>query len=154
MPGKYKVLEIKDYGLTETADGKPRVEVVFEHQYGDSTRTLTWRGYLTEKSTDMTVEQLVRAGFKGNNLVALLEPGAFEKRDDVEIEVAQEEYDGKQSLKVKWINRKFTMKKIDPRTAVQKLKGLDLRGNFLAARQKIGDVAEVQNTNDNLDWGA
>jgi len=90
--------------------------------------------FFTEKTTTRSIESLQILGFASDDLELLAEIGPDKAAEllpsIVEIVCEPEEYDGKWSLRVKWINRpgggKFTFK--------NKLEGSDLKG--FAAQMK------------------
>jgi hypothetical protein len=89
-------------GLGFTRGGKEQVAV--ELQILDEAfagETITWFGYFTEGTQERTLETLRTLGWKTDDLDNL--DGIAD--NDVRVVLAEEEYDGKTSLKVKWINK-------------------------------------------------
>lgn len=83
------------------------MEIVDDENYAGE--TITYLGYFTEKTTARTLESLQHMGFTSDDLMLLEDIGA-EKCAEllptvVEIVCEPEEYDGKWTLKVKWVNR-------------------------------------------------
>lgn len=87
----------------ESSTGKPQLVVNFEILEGPSEgKRIAWFGYFTEKTTQRTVESLRLCGFKGDDLAGAV----VQKLDqEVQIVVAHEEYEGKTTAKVRWVNR-------------------------------------------------
>ena len=112
-----------------TKDGKPQVAINFEVLEGpDSGKYITWFGSFSEKAMEWTFKALAVCGApRGKSLDELTvdDLGSL-----VELDVAYETWEGKPSLKVKWVNRPggggFTMK--------HELEGAELRA--LGARLK------------------
>lgn len=100
-PGTY-LAHVKEYGvIPPKAEGKaPKVTITFEVGGGD---TITYFGAMSPEGAEYTMKNLLRCGFKSDDLSALASEGAFDGRE-VEIVVANEEYNGKSYTKVKWIN--------------------------------------------------
>lgn len=87
----------------ETKNGNPQVAVNFEILEGEhSGRRITWFGYFTEKTTVRTVESLRYCGFTGNDLAAAT---YMPLENEVQIVIDHEEYNGKWSAKVQWVNK-------------------------------------------------
>lgn len=104
----------KSWQLGESSTGKERVEVVFEITTPDADlRTITWYGYFsTEKLAARTVESLRICGWEGDDLTEM--EGL--NKNDVELVVADEEYEGKTYAKVQWVNRPGGMSMSAPLT--------------------------------------
>jgi hypothetical protein len=87
----------------ETKNGNPQVVVNFEILDGpEAGRRIAWFGYFTEKTAQRTVESLRYCGFKGNDLSAAVTQPLDQ---EVQIVIDHEEYNGKTSAKVQWVNR-------------------------------------------------
>jgi hypothetical protein len=104
----------------ESKTGKPQVVVNFEILEGpDAGRRIAWFGYFTEKTVQRTVESLRYCGFKGDDLAGAVTQVLDQ---EVQIVVAHEEYDGKVTARVNWVNRAggdgFRMEKTMGRTAL------------------------------------
>lgn len=92
--------------LSESSKSKtPQVVVTFEITTAEyAGTTIDWFGFLTDKTTERTIESLRYAGWKGSDLADLSDLG---KTDTpvVEIVIEHEEYEGKSRPKVQWVNR-------------------------------------------------
>jgi hypothetical protein len=90
-------------GLTST--GKEQIGVQFEFVEPAGTR-LTWYGYFTDAATERTVESLRHCGWRGDDLSVFAEgqplPEGFDQ--EVELVVKHEEYQGKTSARIAFIN--------------------------------------------------
>lgn len=92
--------------LSESSKNKtPQVVVTFEITTAEHAGTkIDWFGFLTDKTTERTIESLRYAGWKGADLSDLSDL----ERDDtpvVALVVEHEEYEGKTRAKVQWVNR-------------------------------------------------
>lgn len=87
----------------ETSKGKTEATVMFEVIEGVHTgQRITWRAYFaTEKNAKRTIEGLRQCGFTGDDLAAATSQ-TLDK--PVDIVVAHEEYNGRVSAKVQWVN--------------------------------------------------
>lgn len=139
--GKY-LAKIVAYGVGESSSGKPRIEIKFGFKDAQGVdQTLWWNGYLTEKSIQITAKALVNCGLKGTDYDELAkgaESGMLNMEAPVEVEVQNEEFEGKTRSKIAWVNRPGGAKFMEPGLAAQKLKGLNLGGAVAAARAETG----------------
>src|SRR4051812_5203366 len=92
--------------LTESANKKtPQIVVNFEITTAEyAGNRIDWFGFLTDKTTERTIESLRYAGWRGSDLSDLSDLS----RDDtpvVEVVIEHEEYEGKSRPKVQWVNR-------------------------------------------------
>lgn len=100
-PGTYKAKAVSG-ALGETSKGDPQVAVEFEVVEGEfAGQTITWFGYFTDRTTERTMQALRFAGWKTDDLSDLAGLGSTE----VKIVCQNEEYQGKTSLKVQWVNK-------------------------------------------------
>jgi hypothetical protein len=68
--------------------------------------SITWFGFLTDKTLDRTVEGLRYCGWEGDEIGALPELAANgQLSQEVELVIDHEEWEGKWRAKVKWVNR-------------------------------------------------
>lgn len=87
----------------ETKNHNPQVVLNFEIIEGDyAGRRVAWFGYFTEKTSQRTVEALRYCGFTGDDLAAAV---YMPLDQEVQIVIEHEEYNGKWSAKVAWVNR-------------------------------------------------
>jgi hypothetical protein len=90
------------WDLGETAKGGEQIAVQFEIlTEGAEFGTITWHGYFTDKSWEITIKALRTMGWLGTDL-SLIE-GL--NTNDVELVIEDETYDGQTFPKVKWVNR-------------------------------------------------
>ena len=106
IPNGRHQARVIDYGLTETKAGDPQVRVKFK-LVGDGSE-ITWFGSLKEgKASEITIDSLLVCGLHGTDLLILeggSGSGALNEEKIVSIVVEDEEYNGKTTTKVKWIN--------------------------------------------------
>lgn len=97
MEGIFRARAVEgQFGYTN--GGKEQVAVTFLLEGG---QRLTWYGYFTEKTEERTFESLRYCGWEGTDLSDL----TGIDRNEVELVVEEEEYDGKVKSKVQWVNR-------------------------------------------------
>jgi hypothetical protein len=90
------------WGLGETGGGNPQIAVEFEILTPDTPeKVLTWYGHFTEASADRTIESLRHMGWTGNDFEVL--EGL--DTNEVDLVVEEEDFEGKVSTKVQWVNR-------------------------------------------------
>lgn len=99
--GRYRARAVQA-ALGETSTGKEQIAVEFEtlDEEGAPGEHITWFGFFTEKSLEHTVRALRVCGWRGddiNNLDGISD-------NEVSLVVEHEEYEGKVSAKVKWVN--------------------------------------------------
>jgi hypothetical protein len=115
--------------------GTEQVAVMFHVL--DTDAKLTWYGFLTEKTSERTMNSLLACGV--SDLESLEGLGS----DEVELVIEHEEYNGKTRAKIQWVNRLGTggvaMK--------NKAEGSDLKsmlkkhqGNFLKLKKEQGAI--------------
>lgn len=101
--GTYKAKAVTA-ALGYTSGGSEQVAVEFEILDDDPEiggRRITWYGYFTERTFDRTIESLQYCGFRGNDLSDL----SGVTTNEVQIVVTHEEYNGRISARVQWVNR-------------------------------------------------
>ena len=84
-------------GLGYSNSGTPYIQVVFRTSEGQ----ITWWGYLSDGASKRTIKSLRAMGWRGANV------SEIELKDlssPVDIVVTHEEYNGKTSAKIKWVN--------------------------------------------------
>jgi hypothetical protein len=102
MSWKVKARARKDsWDLGKSGD-KECVAVLFDYvdQNGEA-GSIQWWGYFTDKTWERTLESLRYMGWQGDDL------GSLDSLDanEVELVLDEEEYQGKKSTKVQWVNR-------------------------------------------------
>jgi hypothetical protein len=131
MQGRFRAKALEgDYGTANT--GTEQVAVLCELEGG--TR-LTWYGYLSEAAVDRTLEALQIMGVTDLETLAGLGSQEFEAVVD------EEEYNGKTSTRIKFINRLGSGGvALKSRMSDAQKKGFASRfkGKFLALQQKSG----------------
>lgn len=142
--GKY-LARPADWGISETKAGDPQVFVKFE--FGG--KSLTWFGSLKEgRAQEITIDSLLALGFRSNDLSELnKETTILDTTKDVQIVVEHEEYNGKISAKIKWVNPlSVGVKRMD----AKKTKSLkSLSGAVLARRKETGiEIPTVDDLED------
>lgn len=128
----------------ETKDGSPQVAVQFAILDGPHAgRRCTWFGFFTEKSIKRTIESLRFCGFKGDDLAKLpFQPISQE----VSITVEHNEWDGKTSARVAWVNAPGGggVKLEKPMSKDQlRLFGAKLKGHVKQVAEVSGSAAEA-----------
>jgi hypothetical protein len=100
---RYVISRAKQWALGEASTGKEQVAVSFAvpNENGDGEHFVAWYGYFTEGAVDRTIESLRYMGFEGDNLLELV---GLDK-NEVELVIEDEEYEGKIHEKVQWINK-------------------------------------------------
>jgi hypothetical protein len=118
--GKHEV-EVVDAYMTESQSGTPGLVFRFENLEGHQECIR----YITPNTTDRVIEDLETMGFpraKLSDMANLDKLKDFIKGNSVRIVVKDEEYQGKTTPKVAWINKSGAMKKETP----------DVRANIFA----------------------
>jgi len=88
-----------DHGITKSTNGTCQVAVKFETEYG----LISGWFPMTDKAAEYTIEKLNNMGFNGRSLEGL-QDGKCICGNKCVITVAHEEYNGKTSAKVKYVN--------------------------------------------------
>lgn len=103
MTGTYRAVAREwDFGFVNNDPDRPQVGVLFELLDGDfQGRTVQWYGFFTPKTEERTLESLRHCGWSSADIIALDGMGSTE----VSLVIAAEEYDGKWSNKVQWVNK-------------------------------------------------
>lgn len=142
--GTYRAHAI-EAALGETDTGKEQVAVRFSLLDHENTE-ITWYGYFTEKTAPVTLKALRTAGWRGTDLMDLSDLCNPDSTPEVFLVVEHEEYEGKTSAKVRWVNGAggLALKKaLDPNKA--KVFAARMRGQIAAldaaAKQNGGGAA-------------
>lgn len=100
--GYYRARAV-EYALGKTEKGGRQVAVRFEtlDDEGRSGASITWYGYFTDKTRERTLESLQHCGWEGDDITDL----SGIERNEVQLVVEHEEYEGKVRAKVAWVNR-------------------------------------------------
>lgn len=149
-PGVYES-KIVDYGVMKTKADKPMVMIRF--LYADESGTdqyINWYGgFSTEISAEITCKSLATCGWTTNNPADLAKgkgSGVLDEKRFLSITLANEEYNGKTSLKVKYINPPGGdgfRNKMSQADAVKMFAGMNLGGT--AAKARAGQKKEIPN---------
>lgn len=132
--------KVFDYYATTSKSGNPQVKVVFE--LVDTQEKVTAFLGLGEKSIQHTLKALITLGMREPNMEALeqgAKSGLLDQDTTVNITIEMQEYNGKTSPKVKWINprgRGQEQRQALDAQAKQALSGLN--GAFAMAMAKEG----------------
>jgi hypothetical protein len=145
-PGKYRA-KAASATLGKTSTGKEQVYVDFELISGEAKgQHLGWYGYFTENTAERTLESLEYCGWDGNSIRELR--GLGSKEVELVVEYERNEQDGKEYLRVRWVNKvgggvKEALTGAGVVALEQKLKGL-----MLARRQKRQAMREPGDDSD------
>lgn len=157
QPGKYRAYA-KGAKFDKTkAKGTDYVAVEFEIMEGPHKgETITWYGYFTEATQGRTVESLQHAGctFPGDDVTDLEGLGTTE----VQIVVNHEEYQGKTSARVQWVNSMSVGPQVHQMAPDQKSAfAARLRG-LVQMKKRTGDQARTRqqaaasSAGDDIPW--
>lgn len=136
--------QISDYAITKTKKGLPMamIRLVFQDSEKES-HSITWYGtFGSEKASEITCEALAVCGWTTNNPADLAKgfgSGVLAENKEISITVASEEWEGKTTMKVKYINPvggQGFRDKMSQAEAAQLFSGLNLGGVAAAARKK------------------
>lgn len=87
----------------ETKTGKQQVAITFEILASEyAGQRITWFGYFTPNAAERTVQSLRYCGFRGND-ISQAPTQALTSR--VQLAIEHDEYNGRTSTKVRWVNR-------------------------------------------------
>jgi hypothetical protein len=134
-PGKYKAKPI-DRQFGKTAKGNDQILVTFAilEDGPHKNKKVYWYGHFTEKTADRTLESLEHCGWDGASLVELKGFGSKEVELDVGLEQGD---DGKEYVRVRWVNRLGGGPKLKETLDVAGVEALDarLKGAMLARKE-------------------
>ena len=142
--GKYKARPV-EAGLGESKAGNPQAAVLFRIIGGEhDNSTITWYGSFsknkgegTKTPLQRTVESLRACGWQGDDLSDLSSINEANEID-VGLVIEHDEYQGKVSAKVKWVNRGGGLGLTTPmKTDSAKAFAAKMRGEVLAASKNI-----------------
>jgi len=144
LVGKH-LAKLKDYAMTVTSSEKLQILLVFEFEFNDQTKELTWYGSFKEgRAREITLDTLFLCGFSGEDLSILAElntSGALDCDQQVQIVVElREDLQGKERLQISWVNPvggAAFKNRLTRKEAAIKLLGLNLKEELLA-RQNAG----------------
>jgi hypothetical protein len=126
--GKYRA-QAREWSLGKAGTGNPQVGVMFDLLDHEGEQ-LTWYGSFTDAALPTTVKALQAMGWQGADIRELAQP-TTKLDQEVVLVVEWDEYNGKRSLKVKWVNSMGGLAMKEP------LAGSDLDAFAAALRGKI-----------------
>jgi hypothetical protein len=133
-----------EFGITPNT-GTRYIRISFEVTSGEHAgQSVTWNGWLTEKTLERTLDSLECTGWDGASISNPVGIGSADCVIDVEHE---ESNDGKRFARVKWVNRPGAGKlKEDQRLDPGSVSGLDreFRASLLERRQSRPAPARQQ----------
>lgn len=103
FPGGKFLTRAKQWALTETKAGDPQVFIAFA-DVGDLGQPPAYFGGFGEKSLSHTMKALRACGWQGHDVLELERADCGLDRNQVELVVEHEQYEGKPRAKAKWIN--------------------------------------------------
>lgn len=133
--GKYKARGVKgELGLTSTGKEQVGVELALTGD-GYVGTSLTWYGYFTDAALPFTIKTLRTLGWQGSDLADLSGIDA----NEVELVVENEEYEGKNRTRVKFINAIGGLSMKEPLPADRaKAFAAAMKGKILGVEQANG----------------
>lgn len=142
LKGKYKARAVA-WELAVTKTGKEQIAILFrlldEHVDG---REITYYGFFTDATAERTMESLRICGWQTDSLLDLTGLDA----NEVELDIAPEEYNGEWTEKVRWVNRPGGGLRVTPMDENAK-KAFDARMKGLAVKSRSGlPAATTQKT--------
>jgi len=127
--GFYRARAVEhQFGVAET--GTEQVAVTFEIRTEGRWKEyrITWFGYFTEGTVRRTLESLRTCGWEGDDVTDLVGLD----RNEVELEVVHEAYNGELRAKVKWVNRVSGVFRVKNPMTVEQKRALSARVRHLA----------------------
>lgn len=147
QPGTYKA-KIKDYGYSQKEGKDPSAMVQF-YLLDDPQSTITWFGSFNGGARPITVKTLIEIlGFSSDNPEDLYKGiGSFVLNEDREYDLVIEDsvWNNVKRSKIRYINisgQNRTMEKLDAGATKIAIGGLNLKADFLAAKQGMPKKAE------------
>ena len=137
--------KITDYGMKETNAGDPQIFISLKGmEKGD---LITWFGSLKEgKAREITLKTLITCGFTGNsvaNIAQGVSANCLDTKKELSIVVSENEYQGKKSMRVDWINEPSAgiQNRLTQVEAIQKTQGYNLEGALIQLRREMQGTA-------------
>lgn len=129
--------ELIDYGIGETLAGEPNVQLKFDVE---GVGEMTYYGSLKGGAVPFTLDCLLTCGYKGKDCTDIIDGpdgGALTLGTEVNVAIAEEEYNGTKKKKIKFVNAPGSaIQRADPNTAKAKLRALGLEAEL--AKQRGG----------------
>ena len=99
-PGRHKA-RARSWALGKASTGTVQAAVAFSLADGQE---ITWYGPLSEKALEHTIKGLRACGWEGVDLSELAVPSCGLDRNEVELVVQHEQYEGELQARVRWVN--------------------------------------------------
>lgn len=143
--GSYEA-RVLDYGVGETKEGAPNIMIHFGFNDSDGDpHEMTWFGSLKEgKAQEISLKALLTCGFTGNDPVELadgIHSGVLDSIQPVRLTIDENEYQGKRSMRILWINPVGSMameRRLTKSDARVKMSMLNLKGSLALLRETSG----------------
>jgi hypothetical protein len=125
-PGIYKA-QVIGAGMTTDSKGLPRPFMKLKTAEGD----ITWYGSLSsDKAQEIAVKAVTEAGFHGKDWDDLAQGVSFFNEADFTVTVVEDEYQGKKSIRARWINSAKDIKSMSPLEVKSKVSSAGLFAKF------------------------
>jgi hypothetical protein len=146
-PGIFTNAKIKEYGISVDRKNQPLFVVTFSFLEQEEQRYLSWFGSLSGGAKDITISTLTNVlGYKGTTgeeIAGGIASGALDAEKLYDVTVTRSEYpefSGNYHDKISFVNllgqgSSGKVKTLDKSEASVLLKGANLGGDFLAAKQ-------------------
>jgi hypothetical protein len=148
------LVKIIDYGISLTAAKLPQVVVQFETGKGEK---YTWYGSFKENSKEWTIKKLLTMGFSSDTLEPLangMAGGALNHLQEYDITIEEKaDQNGQVRKQVAWINlpgQSAIRGKLEASDALNALKGLNLKGDILAAKKSLPMMPQQKTGTDEI----
>jgi hypothetical protein len=132
----------REWALGHSSNGTEQIAVLFEYvDKNGEPDTITWFGFFTDAAADRTIEALRYCGWEGDDF------GRLEGLDknEVELVLENETYQGKERVKVQWVNRLSGLALKAPMNAAQIAAfSARMRGKAVASKQKMATPSTQQ----------
>lgn len=137
--GRYPA-RVVDAGLQQAGTGTLQAVMRFAFEIDGQPTQMNWYGSFTDKAKEFTIEALIKAGFGGTDIEDLRKGREmFHPDREVEIVIEPHTYNGKTSMRIAYVNLPGDRGFKD--LAPEATRGVSFKGDFMAARQKLGSVA-------------
>ena len=132
----------REWALGHSKNGTEQIAVLFDYiDSNGEASTITWFGYFSEAACDRTIEALRYCGWEGDDFGRL---DGLDK-NEVELVIENETYEGKSHLKVQWVNRLAALALKAPMDQNQVAAfAARMRGKAVASRQKMAAAPRAQ----------
>lgn len=146
MKGNFKG-NVIDYGVNETKEGLPQVFIVFN--VPELNKKMTWYGsFKSEQSREITVKAILNCGFTGKSIADLAggkEAKVLDEHKELELNIDEQEYNGKVQERIQWINVPYAVKnKLSKAEAISKMSGMNLEGLMYKIRSEVPEYSQAQ----------